>query len=651
VEEDLKDYYELELKRLRAHADSVFQTEPFRDLAVRLGHQRNAPYRDPFVEWLLQGYAFLAARVRRRLDGEFPRFTQALLSVVHPPLIQPTPSMIVARFAMRPDPARMEAGALLERTFQLTMTSRGERGAARRVRKMQFSTGRPVRLWPVEATAAHYLPTPPDVRAAGASAPAPAAVSVTLRVGPQDAEMAALGADMLDLFIGDADATLFEALAFGCARCEAVGGGRPPAQVQVAPLGFDGVAPAPPIGDEAPVDPRDALLPHDARSFEGWRMLQEFFSLPARFQFLRLEGLRAALAGRSGRDATLIFHLGRRYPELAGRVSAGSVLTNCVPAVNLFEENGVQSTPEANRTEHPVLPDRGDPTGQEAHSVLAVHGVTRSDETVSFRPFFSTAGFGGRGRGAQRYFHTYRRKRRRPDAREERERGLEDYVGGEMVISIVDEAARPAPAHLKSLSIDMLCTNRHLPYLASRQPGGTPPLQASVDGGWKSIEVVAGPSPPRDGLPLDRRLWDAVSVLSLNYLSLVDAGRAGAGADALRQMLRLHAGDSDVAAQALIETVSSVSARPTARRLPPRPLTDAAAQADRAAPMAFARGLEIALSIDETDGRGAILAALLHRVLAGHADANSFVETVLIGADGAPNRARFAPLAGARRML
>ena len=57
---------------------------------------------DPYVERLLEGVGFLAARVQLKLDAELPRFTQALLEIVYPHYLAPTPSMLVAQ--LTPDP-------------------------------------------------------------------------------------------------------------------------------------------------------------------------------------------------------------------------------------------------------------------------------------------------------------------------------------------------------------------------------------------------------------------------------------------------------------------------------------------------------------------------------------------------------------------
>ena len=54
---------------------------------------------DPYVERLLEGSAFLNARVQLRLDSEFPRFTERLLEIVYPQYLAPIPSMTVCRDA------------------------------------------------------------------------------------------------------------------------------------------------------------------------------------------------------------------------------------------------------------------------------------------------------------------------------------------------------------------------------------------------------------------------------------------------------------------------------------------------------------------------------------------------------------------------
>src|SRR5579872_7363629 len=95
----LLQHYNTELQHLR-EMGAEFAVQ-FPKIAARLGME-GLQVVDPYVERLLEGVAFLAARVQLKLDAEFPRFTQTLLEMVHPHFLAPTPAMLVAQF--KPDP-------------------------------------------------------------------------------------------------------------------------------------------------------------------------------------------------------------------------------------------------------------------------------------------------------------------------------------------------------------------------------------------------------------------------------------------------------------------------------------------------------------------------------------------------------------------
>src|SRR5580692_11626215 len=91
-------HYNRELAHLRETA-AEFARE-FPKIAGRLALDREGKEScpDPFVERLLEGFAFLSARIQLKLDAEFPRFTQSILETVYPHYLCPTPSMAVVRF-------------------------------------------------------------------------------------------------------------------------------------------------------------------------------------------------------------------------------------------------------------------------------------------------------------------------------------------------------------------------------------------------------------------------------------------------------------------------------------------------------------------------------------------------------------------------
>ena len=64
----------------------------FPKIAGRLGIE-GTDVADPYVERLLEGFAFLAARVQLKIDAEYPTFTQNLTELVYPDYLAPLPSM------------------------------------------------------------------------------------------------------------------------------------------------------------------------------------------------------------------------------------------------------------------------------------------------------------------------------------------------------------------------------------------------------------------------------------------------------------------------------------------------------------------------------------------------------------------------------
>jgi type VI secretion system protein ImpG len=107
---------------------------------------------DPYVERLLEGFAFLAARVQLKIDAEFPAFTQHLLETVYPHYLAPTPSMAVVQLEPDLNEGALAEGVALPRETQLRSTiGKGEQTAC------EYRTAHEVRLWPLELTEAEYF--------------------------------------------------------------------------------------------------------------------------------------------------------------------------------------------------------------------------------------------------------------------------------------------------------------------------------------------------------------------------------------------------------------------------------------------------------------------------------------------------------------
>ena len=118
----LLEYYNVELQHLR-EMGAEFAPQ-FPKIAARLG-MNGLEVADPYVERLIEGVAFLAARVQLKLNAEFPRFTQALLDIVYPHYLAPTPAMLVAQLQPDPNDPNLAASKTVPRGTSMTaMTGR-----------------------------------------------------------------------------------------------------------------------------------------------------------------------------------------------------------------------------------------------------------------------------------------------------------------------------------------------------------------------------------------------------------------------------------------------------------------------------------------------------------------------------------------------
>jgi len=152
--------------------------------------------------------------------------------------------------------------------------------------------------------------------------------------------------------------------------------------------------------------------------------------------------------------------------------------------------------------------------------------------------------------------------------------------------------------------------------------------------------VVAGPSRPHSAMREGGLAWRLLSLLSLNYLSLLDENPQQ-GALALRELLGLFAQSTDAGLKRQIEGVRSVAVRPVVRRHP------------IAGPIAFGRGLEIRVTVDDLSfegGSAVLLGSVLHRYFSRHVSMNSFVQTVIASLTRGDIKT-WAPYSGARAVL
>ena len=177
-------------------------------------------------------------------------------------------------------------------------------------------------------------------------------------------------------------------------------------------------------------------------------------------------------------------------------------------------------------------------------------------------------------RSATGLSYTIRRLPRRRTIEEKKYGPVSNYAGTDVFLSLGERSDPDELLRVAELSVEALCTNRHL---AEQLPVGESGADFRfLDDVELDVRCIAGPTPAREpcmtalegkgtGASTGDVAWRLVNMLSLNHLGFVD--RAGDGAMALRETLVLFADLSDSATDRKIGGVRSLDARPIVRRL------------------------------------------------------------------------------------
>lgn len=600
----LLGHYENELNYLRDMGAEFAVAYP--KIASRLGME-GVEVLDPYVERLLEGVAFLSARVQLELELQYPNFTSNLLEIIYPHYLAPTPSMMIANFDPDPSNSAVKSGYLMPRGSILrSRLKEGEQTPC------EFRTAADVTLWPLEVTEAQYIDGRGDLVAAGVAAGYNAKAGIRLRLKRRDGEkLRDLKLDRLLFYLGNAAGNSWPLLELLCTQVQGI-------VARSTDRRADWQLPLP---DGAVVQKgfgRDeALLPVPARVFDGYRLLQEFFAMPERFRFVELQGLAPAFEKADGAEVDLYIPLREGMRDIAPVVAPEVFQLNTIPAVNLFEKRCDRVRLRTQDTEHHVVANRTAGLDFEIYALSSVVGISgEGKDDVIFRPFYSEDDFTAAGETHPAYYTIKRRMRERSE--KERLRGVRSsYLGSETYLTLVDRSQAPYPAGLEQLAVNALCTNRDLPLLLATGDEGV--FHLPEGGPVKNIRLPVSPTRPQPSLGQGDTAWRLISHLSLNYVSIADSGKGNAAA-ALRELVGLYAPLGNRVTEKQLEGIVSVSSRPIVRRMSDEILSTAV------------RGMEISIGFDESYFEGSniyALGAVLERFFHGYANINSFTETVL----------------------
>lgn len=564
----IKRYYESEMRYLREAGKEFAQVHP--DRAGMLNLDRVGD-RDPYVERLFEGFAFLMGKLRQKLDDDLPELTEGVVSLLWPHYLRIIPSLSIVELS--PDHHTLARKEIIEPGFGVQS---GPIGPART--RCQYHTTQTVELQPLSITRAGVR-SQQDGRSV---------IYLRFDFGSM-ADWKQMDIAKLRLYL-NADTPISSALYRAMTRQIAGMKIRFPGHHDGAAVPFNGrITPA---GFSA--DDRLWLKPDNA--FGGYQLLLEYFTFREKFMFIDLEGINLDQMPQGVGAFELELVLSETWQSDLP-FSADNIRLHCTPVINLFP---LESDPiKVNQLDseyllRPLLQQDGH---IEIYSVDAVQSISRTGRAV-YVPFTSFRHRGGMMRhdAPERYYHT--RVRRGAS-------GLHDtwlILGGqvwEQAEAVYDE----------TLSLRITGTNGMLPRKALRNAS----INQISDGqtGVVSVRNLCAPTLPCYPPVNDRFHWRVLSHLAPNYLSLMNA-------EVLRGTLALYDWTDNELNRRRLEGIADVKHRPVQRMVKGM----------------LERGVEIEVTLNapQFSGEGDItlFGELLHQFFALYADLNLFTRLTLV---------------------
>jgi len=548
---------------------------------------------DPHVERLLEGFAFLAARIYQKIDDEFPEIVEALLSILYPYYLRPIPSASVVAFHLDPDQGKLTTGLPIPKGSLLY-------SAPVQGTPCKFRTAFDTILWPLEVKAADWRSADrlqPPVPLSGAAA----VIRVEIHCFA-DVRFSKLDMKTLHVFLhGDGTVinSLIELLCNNCIQVMARDLSAPAKKSVIFPPGSL---------RQVGFMPEEGLLPFTRRSFWGYRLLEEYFAFPEKFWFLDLAGFEKLAAADFGDKIELLFFISDferadRRQTLELGVSRNTFRLGCAPVINLFDQVAEPILMEQKRFEYRIVADARREEALDIFSIDDVVGVmSGSTETVPYHPFYSY-----RHSAAEGPTQTFWYSTRKPS-------GWRTNKASDVYITFVDLSGATRTPDRDTVTIRLTCSNGELP---ARLPFGHEEGDFQLSTGGPITRIIALTKPTETLEPPSQRglLWRLISKLSLNYLSLVSEG-----GDAFREILRLHNFTESKSADRQIDGILNIRSEPHFARL------------NSIYGVSFARGTRVELELDEDHFAGTgvyTFAAVLDVFLGLYCSMNSFSQLVV----------------------
>ncbi len=402
----LKDYYAQELHAINNLAKDF--AKKYSSIAGKLGMAEHE-VADPHIERLLEGMAFLNARIQKQLDDEIPNSIKALCSVLYPHYQKPVPSMGIIQF---PAHDNQDYGIKVERGTTLAMGNSESKNC-------YFKSIYPTTVWPLEVKAASFI--------------SPSELKVEINCTNKNMAIGDLKIDKLRFFLhGEGSVTNF---LYGLITAKAAGFTVKSGEDVITTLSDDYIS-------NVGFSKEESLFLSDGVDYSPSQLLSEYCVFPNKFLFFELCNLQCENFKTIKNNFSIIFSLKESISLLKQSISGDNFKLGCVPIVNLFSQLAEPINLEADSSEYLLTANsRVDVGEQNIYDVKRVTAVSPYNEKIHYKPLF---GLTHHESDSENYWQIYDRD-------------------GDSHIALVHQDSHILAQQDWTLCVDVRCTNANLP--------------------------------------------------------------------------------------------------------------------------------------------------------------------------------------------
>ncbi len=567
----MKNYFDAEMRLLNEAAIEFARSYPEQAGMLNLTEVRD---RDPYIERLLEGMAYLTAHIRNRIDDDVPEISQTLLAQMWPQFIRPFPSATVIEFTtsihQNEEPLHCKKGTAAFSGAVGEMADK-ERGKKAELVQCEYRTVTEVVLNPI--------------RISRASLKEAVAGGVVIRIDFEIGAMATLNKlelSKLPLYLNGYPTLTLDLWYYLTQFLKEVRV-RFPSSLGESNHYVGGQACITP----AHMDLESSLLPKSGRSFTGTHLLHEYFCFREKFLFIDLQGLDVIEWPQGCKKFAIEMHVDARLPG-DYRLDKETFRLHCAPAVNLFKAIAEPVKLDHQHALYRILADVDNPNAVGVYSVDKVESV-------------------GTGTGQRHTYHSiHELKHRTESPRHYHVTYSEQTKGGEdTYLSLGGISAYKE----ETLSCDIHAYNRHFPrrYLYEGSIRNNSKDNNELD---SRVELSNITRPTSTYMPPEspNYQWGIVAHLALNYSSITEI-------DTLKRILSLYEWTGRKDNQRKIDGINDVS-------------LEFYQEMHRGALM---RGMEVRLTLHEGNYASisdiALFGQVLHRFFTLYANINMVVRT------------------------